>query len=344
MTATRRLPIPFPLLPLLGRRGSRASAVRRRGAWSAERIFAPVLRALHRPERPRPLTLALEGPSLVFPGTAEFEFALAPRTVYPTEKAAALRERSPQELERIAHGVHLVEQRVADVLCHALAAPEHLTRLFASLEPQLFSHDHDWRAIAVGLQQSSRAADPYRRIVLVKYLQYLAARQQVLRGLHAQRIAAGEPSCESPAASPEATALLGPAVARAVDAEGMRRLPRGETVKLRFQEARAITIELADYRFRLHPGRRFVLADASGERFVLRPGCNLVGRQPDCDVVVNPAYQSVSRRHIIVQPIGEDRVAITDVSAHGTWVERECIESSIEPPRRRRRKTRRPRA
>ena len=82
---------------------------------------------------------------------------------------------------------------------------------------------------------------------------------------------------------------------------------------------------LSRHRFRLMGGKTFRLQDGSGSAYELHPGKNFVGRQAGNDVVVEAEYRAVSRRHLIVEPIGENTALLTDLSSHGTFVPPQCV-------------------
>ena len=133
--------------------------------------------------RPRPLSLDLPEYTVTFAGPAEFEFALSSRTEFPVRKLATLMTRSAADLQIMASNIRQVEKRFAEVLAQSLHQPGLISDLWRNIEIKLFSQDHQWRDIAEALNHLSPAFDVYRRIALVKYLQYLGCRQDVLHNL-----------------------------------------------------------------------------------------------------------------------------------------------------------------
>ena len=101
---------------------------------------------------------------------------------------------------------------------------------------------------------------------------------------------------------------------------GYRSLPKGETVEIALDDARHMELLLAGNRMRLYLGRECYMVDDDNNTYPLREGRNLVGRHAGCDVVVDAACKSVSRTHLVVEPLSGARVRLTDRSSHGTEV------------------------
>ena len=118
-------------------------------------------------------------------------------------------------------------------------------------------------------------------------------------------------------AVPHAAPVANPPAAQ----DGLELIPRGETVRVSFEERENVEIELDGHRFKLRGGARFSLTDErSGASYPLRAGRNVIGRHSGNQVVVEPTYISVSRKHLIVEPLSETSALITDISSHGTWI------------------------
>ena len=62
-----------------------------------------------------------------------------------------------------------------------------------------------------------------------------------------------------------------------------------------------------------------------GECGRLREGRNLVGRSPDCEIVIDPRHDTVSRMHLEVAVEGGRLVSVTDLSSGGTYVRPELV-------------------
>ncbi len=118
-------------------------------------------------------------------------------------------------------------------------------------------------------------------------------------------------------------------VARLVDwpAEELERVATNiRQVEKRFAEAVAeTTVRLSSHIFTLVSGKHFYLTDEQGGNYLIRPGKNIIGRQAGCDVVIDPVYRGVSRKHLIIEPVSESFALVTDISSHGTYVPRQVF-------------------
>ena len=304
------------------------------------------LRSLFRKRARKPLVLELPDKTLVFSSPAEFEFGLASRIEFPVRKAARLVERSADDLKGMAIKLRAVEKRFAAVFARCLEQPYRIGELLAELESGLLSKDHDWRDIVEALCQHGPEYDDFKNIALVKYMQYLASRQAVLRSIYLEKVQGGlelqssvseESSAEEPMLasvlplSYKETALFdldqgGGGGAGGSDGEDdgtqtLKPVPRGETICVRFIDGRELDIKLASHRYKLFPGKHFCLVDeVSGVTHLLRAGRNVIGRHSGNEVVIDPAYLAISRKHVIIEPVSENAVLLTDISSHGTFI------------------------
>jgi hypothetical protein len=305
------------------------------------------LRSLFRKRPRKPLVLNLPNKTLAFSSPAEFEFGLASRIEFPVRKAARLVERNADDLKGMAIKLRAVEKRFAAVFARCLEQPHRIGELLAELESGLLSQDHDWRDIVEALCQHGSEYDDFKNIALVKYMQYLASRQAVLRSIYLEKVqgglelqsAAPEPqSSEEPMlasvlpVSYKETALfdleqggggggLGGSDGEDDGTQTLKPVPRGETICVRFIDGRELDIKLASHRYKLFPGKHFCLVDdASGVTHLLRSGRNVIGRHSGNEVVIDPAYLAISRKHVIIEPVSENAVLLTDISSHGTFI------------------------
>lgn len=280
------------------------------------------------------LTLELPDRTIRVRGPKVLEFVLSSRIQFPVKRLMEAMRHSPRRLELASASIRASERRLSEMLTCSLQRPELLGEQLRELELILFSKDHSWRDIMESLLRLGPEFDEYKRVAVIKYLQYLRSRQRALKGIFL------EVTQDMATAGIHATPLHGGRDVREADPEAtqdptrstshtstsaMTSLPKGETVCLRLNGAKTITLNLAGNPFTLEPGRRYALIDDAGSRLPLQPGKNLVGRHVSCNVQVDPACRSVSRQHLLVEPLTEDMVLITDVSAHGTQVPSEFV-------------------
>ncbi|MDX1527703.1 MAG: FHA domain-containing protein [Gammaproteobacteria bacterium] len=286
--------------------------------------------ALSRSSHP-PLVLEISRRIVRFTDPVTFEFSLKPRIDFPLERAERLRSWPAEDLERMAAKIRTVEQRFAEAIAASVERPEIIGALLRSLNLKLFSKDHGWREIIAALNRCGSEFDVYKKIALVKYTQYLRGRQKVLRDLfferrNAESMESAQPESDSDTdvdslRGPHDTDLFESSLnAQKRTEDGFEALPRGETVCLRFSGIKEMAIRLSTHRFQLVAGKHFYLKDEHGSTFPIRRGKNLVGRHPDCDIVIQPFYSGVSRKHMIIEQVSESVVLVTDLSSHGTYV------------------------
>ncbi len=282
------------------------------------------------------LLLEMPDRTIKFCSIDEFTFALASRTDFPVTRMRALMKHSPEELEQTAQNIHDIERQFSDVVAKSAMIPALIGEFFADIRIKLFSLDHDWRDIMDGLRRLSPEFNEYKRVALVKYMQYLRSRQQILKNvfmektrndddasIHATPIdAAGVNIDQSNTAVFDITrmAQFAGADSAAASKHDFVSLDKGETRSVKFSGERELQLSLAGNYFKLYSGKDFYLADDGGNTYPLRNGKNLVGRHSGCDVVVDKSCRSISRHHLIIEPIAEDTVLLTDLSAHGTEI------------------------
>ncbi len=282
------------------------------------------------------LVLEIDRRIVKFSDPVTFEFSLKPRTEFPLQRAARLGDWPAEDLERMAAKIRTVEQRFAEAIATSIERPEIIGSLLRGLNLKLFSKDHGWREIITALNRCGSEFDVYKKIALVKYTQYLRARQKILRDLYFER--RGTESMDSSTQetkvnkavdnlqAPHDTDLFESSlkVARRED-DGFGALPRGETVCLKFKGRTEMAIRLSTHSFKLVAGANFCLKDEHGSSFPIRRGKNLVGRHPDCDIVIQPFYSGVSRKHLIIEQVSETEALLTDLSSHGTYVSKQSF-------------------
>ena len=282
----------------------------------------------------KPLRLELGDRTITFGSVADFEFSLASRTDVPATKVAEFVQLSADGLQREATSIREVERRFVEVLACSLEEPGTIGHLLRATDPKLFSQDHEWRAIIRALVDQPRGFDEYKKIALVKYMQYLGSRQDVLGSMYANKAdwRATSPDVEIPAEKFKETVIfdVSQRELRESTTSQFERLPRAETVAIVLAGAEdRLELILSRHRFALTCGSPARLADENGPDHELKRGRNVIGRLRESDVVVDAAYRDVSRKHLIIEVAGADRFLLTDLSAHGTFLPRSRLATSI---------------
>ena len=139
----------------------------------------------------RPLRLEVGKRKLTFESIGDFEFSLASRTEVPTSKVAALVKLTARDLRREATKIREVEKRFVKILSRSLEEPGSVSRLLHELGHKVFSLDHEWRLIVAALNQQTAKYSEYKKMALIKYLQYLGSRQDVLKSIYAEKLDRG---------------------------------------------------------------------------------------------------------------------------------------------------------
>ena len=289
---------------------------------------------MFRRTQPRSLTLNIEAQALTFPTLGEFEFALASRTEVPTSKITSLVRFPDEALKDEARAIKKVEKHFVDLVTANMEDPAALGQDLQDLDIKLFSQDHQWRSIMSALRKQPSDYNDYKKLALIKYMQYLSARQEIVKSISAerqQRIRVPE--------KPEARVFDQPLrdtvrFELAADkgdkahSEGFTRLPKGEVVAIHLQPGQKIEISLAGHRFGLLEGTPLRLIGENGDQHILQQGKNLVGRELGNHVVVDSSYRDVSRKHLLIDFADPRTVHLTDVSSQGTFVRADVLHDS----------------
>ena len=274
------------------------------------------------------LEIEIEGERYTFQSPRGFEFALGGRTNLPVTKIAALSKLGDDELLREAEAIRSVEQRFAQALSGTLEDITNVGPLLRSIEPSIISQDNAWRTIMSALNTCEQPCEPYKKVALVKYMQYLASRQEVVKHLYANRRQAN--SAEAPRRNGMSLYRPTPRFKETLIFDlnssseshpveiAFSRLPKGETVELALEPEQVVDLLLAKHPCSLVLRDGIVFIDERGKGSSLRAGRNVVGRDADSDVVINATLRDVSRKHLIVETDGGSRVKLTDISSHGT--------------------------
>lgn len=277
-----------------------------------------------------PVELTVDAKVLTFNSLEEFEFCLDPRTEVPARKVAELLQKPLEHLREEARNIRGVERRFMQVLTDALDDPAVLGRDLNTLDRKLFSQDFRWRAIVMALDALGPERDDFRRAVMVRYVQYLRSRQFALREAYAEykrrEHVAVIPETEPDAANQGPLALRETAIFEVGEIEPreagpkLKNLPRGQTVGVRLSAKVPVEILLSNHRFELIAGAPYTFRDSLGSEYSLRHGRNTVGRDVHNEIVVDPAFRDVSRKHLVIEPMAADFVQLTDLSSHGTSI------------------------
>lgn len=274
-----------------------------------------------------PLTLSIENMTVTFTSIDDMKFALDAKTQLPVGKYDELRAVPMDALEKQAVDIRNVEGRLLHVLDASFSEPLSIDYQLREIDNRVFSEDHAWREFMEALNREGSEYSDYKRVALVKYLQYLASRQELIKRVYwsKYREAQGEPAA---AAEEPSSAIRETAIFDANELAGKfengddqyQRLPRGEPRDVRLLPGQEMPMRLSVYSFKLVRADGAYLVDERGKEYPLLPRRSRIGRSIDNDVALDSAYRAISRKHLILEFPSKDRVVITDRSSHGTFV------------------------
>ncbi len=282
----------------------------------------------------RPLLMDLDGRMEEFRSPAEFETWLRPRVDISTDDTRRFTRRSEREVMRELHTAERAYRNALELLLRSVEFSEPLGRLWQRLDISLTPEDHDWSSILFALGETRHVPERYRRVGLVKYVQYLGARRDVLGKVLRELQRAKEPEAVP---SVRRVAERVPVDASRVNTRSMRgvyvRLPRRKPVSIELSEGEDIPLILARRRFKLT--RRdggLVLIDDRRRRHEIVRGRTFIGRSQICEVQVAGESPDISRKHACIDLLADGSILVTDLSTRGTFVPTRAVpEKGLDP-------------
>ena len=292
-------------------------------------------RPLGRSRASKALRVILNDQTLEFKSIDDFSFAIEFRTSVPAARFDELLQRSPDELWREAESIKSVEKNLVDILEDALCDASACGPAIQGLGVKIFSKDHDWRRLMQALNELNQEFEGYTRLALIKHLQYLGARQEILRMIFTLKSKGIERETKQTLESTQELAAVETVlfdVSELSDCEPtehpLQRLPQGEAVRIHALPRHPIEIRIAKYVFKLVNDDRRALYDRAGMRYPLSDGQHLVGRGSENDITLSSEFRNVSHRHLIAEPQDDHVILLADISSHGTFAPPLQVESS----------------
>jgi len=278
-------------------------------------------------------------PALRLPGVAqpvesiaEFERLLKPRTAVPTQRYARFLQLSDEGIASAAVTTLYAANHLKRVLEDLRGRSGRVDAMLSGIAPSFFSEDHGWRGIFRALCGLGEQYTEHKLIAVAGYRRYLLHCLDVLNQISTDRLQSE--LCGEARAEEEERTALGDTAAFGYDSRRARaevivrdlvRLPRGTTLSLRPGRDGPFELWLGTHRFRVETWSGAALVDEQGRGTTLHDGRNLVGRGLYNDVIVDPHYCDVSRRHVILDVADGLPTAVTDLSSRGTWVARSLV-------------------
>ena len=283
----------------------------------------------------KPIELNVGEHTLRFCSIPDFEFCLTGRTSVPSKKITELVKLSPKKLKNEAITIKDIEKRFVGILSRSIEDPNSINQALRELDPTIFSQDHSWRNIIAALNEGGDELNPFRRVALVKYMQYLASRQEIVKYLYSEKqnisssINAAEDK-EEPVDKLSGTLILENTLFEPLKEDNngnFERMPKGEVVTVHLSGNRDIDIRLSKHKCKLSNKNGICFIDNSGKRHPLNMGRNLVGRDTASTVKIDSSLRDVSRMHLLIENIGDNNLLLTDMSSHGTFIHPKLLEN-----------------
>ncbi len=250
----------------------------------------------------------------------EFEAELARRAKVPADKLEEILRYDERQVRVEAEAVSAILKRFAGAVVDSMDNPGGVDHFLRELDLKVVSRDHHWRTIFAELRTRDKRFEHHKRVLLIKYLQYLSFRKKLLDYIYERKTGLEETDNH-----PDLTIFPAPGdPSRTTQSKSQRsefsRVPIGETVKVSMPQSGSVEIMLARHLFRLMGASHPCLVDQNGVTHFLQRGRNMVGRHPESDVVVDPDFHDISRAHAIIEWDGGPQLSITDLSTRGTYV------------------------
>ncbi len=292
------------------------------------------------------LSLEIDGQTITFNSLADFEFSMSGRTNVPANKMADMAKKTPRELKQEARSIKAVEKKFVEVLSQEIEDPDSISQCLADLDVHIFSQDHHWRDIMISLSDKNADYNELKKIALVKYMQYLTSRQELIKLTYSalrQQVKQDDQDTDDSnpnevksrqgESSPKfkETVVLDSTIVEAKpdDDQNFVRMPKGESVLLPFSKGKECPILLSKHNYRLIADDNLSLVDEEGHKQALQDGKNIIGRDTVCNVILENSYRDISRLHLIIERLDNQTVRMTDLSSHGTFIPSNLLNSAI---------------
>lgn len=280
----------------------------------------------------KPLEIKVGEQTLKFSSVADFDFCMTGRTSVPSKKIIEMVKFTTDQLKTEARTIKEIEKRFVEILSKSIEDTDSINRAMRELDPLIFSQDHSWRQIISGLNEGDEDLNPFRRLALVKYMQYLSSRQEIIKYLYSEKKKMmKEPSdADSLPAEFKDTIILDNSLVEEASEEevthAIERMPKGEAVTVTLRPNEEIDVHLSKHKCKLAEKDGIEFTDQAGNTHKLNRGRNVVGRDTSSNIVMEPKLRDISRLHLVIENFGDNTLQLTDLSSHGTYIPTRYIE------------------
>lgn len=272
-----------------------------------------------------------------FSSLADFEFCLSARTTIPMAKLVEIMGHSSSQLQKESRVIKGIEKQFILILGKSIGDLSCIKQLLDDINLSTFSQDHQWRDIMAGLRESDKKFNCYRRLALVKYLQYLSSRQEAIKYAYfnnenlSNKAQEGEQQVPSEDEYKE-TLILDSELFEWEKGDSKRdvfeRMPKGEpfVVTLAADDVVSVVLSRHSCKIGLDAEAQPVFIDHTGREYSLVSGENKVGRGSGGDIILDASLRDISRTHLVIENLGDNTLKIVDLSSHGTYVDPKVLE------------------
>lgn len=265
----------------------------------------------------------MDGRRHVFRTSAELDAVLRLRTDVSPDVIKGLSRRSEHELRQELRDTTVIHKTLLGQFLRVMEDGDRYSLIWDELDIGTLPEDHHWQSLLFALGDEERVGDAFRRVAMIKYLQYLSARREVIDDLireirrHGSLVSVRHEDDEHHTLRKESL----PDQKR-----DYRRLPKSGTVILRLPENEDVGIYLGRHKVCLRlKGEKITISDDDQLKRVLPPGKYLLGRSQGCDVMFSGAVREVSqisRRHLQLELDSDGELRLKDLSSCGTFIPR----------------------
>jgi len=283
----------------------------------------------------KPLELTIADQTISFLSIADFEFCLSGRTSVPSKKITDMVKCTAKQLQAEAHTIKDIEKRFVAILTHSIEDSSSISRSLKELDTSIFSQDHGWRNIIAALNEGGDEFNPFRRVALVKYMQYLSSRQDIIKYLYSEKKKPTGKKQNEKSESIEKdqfkdtlifeNTIFEPNAGSPMGGE-YERMPKGESVITTLKPNERIIIMLSKHKCEIEANGQIFFIDQAGRKHALDLGRNVIGRDASGTVIIDSGLRDVSRLHLVIENLGDNSLQLTDLSAHGTYIPSALLE------------------
>ena len=287
----------------------------------------------------KPIELKVGDQTYKFCSIPDFEFSLAGRTAVPSRKITDMVKFSTDQLKKEARTIKDIEKRFVGILSRSIEHTDSIDRALRELDPVIFSQDHNWRDIITALNKGDDELNPFRRIALVKYMQYLSARQEIIKYLYSEKKkSSNEPAdANDPGPFKDTVILENTVFEPGIDTKGedngkYERMPKGEAIAITLSPGEVVDLLLSRHECKiLSKDNSLFFQDDKNRTYELKNGRSVVGRDSVATIMMEPGLRDVSRMHVVIEKFDDKSIHVTDLSSHGTYIQKKYLDDHSKP-------------